>query len=104
MGSYTPGPPSFSGTVVLDFGNTPTATGETIVTGQLGITTVSRIRTWLSNQRSMSDNDQDSHLMAGTFLKLVAGNVTPGAGFTIYAASMVGLVTGAFRVDWIWSS
>lgn len=92
-----------SGTAILDFGPTPSSQAQIDVSGQAGITVNSRIRTWLSSERHMSDNDENSHLMAGLFMKLVAGDVVPDTGFTIYALSMVGLATGRFRVDWLWS-
>lgn len=90
-----------SGSAIIDFGSTPESTAQVDVTGQVGIQSNSRIKVWFA-ERSMSDNDQTEHLMAGVFSRLVSGQIIPDIGFTIFAANLAGLATGQFRVEYRW--
>ncbi len=89
------------GTAVLDFGATPTLEASVVVTGQAGILTTSAIDAFVQ-ESSTVDNTTTDHLFAGVSLRLVAGNVIAGTGFTIYATSLIGGATGTFNIKWRW--
>jgi hypothetical protein len=70
------------GTAVLNFGAFPGATDASVaVTGQAGILAGSVVNAWLRPTAS-ADHTADEHLVES--LKVLAGNIVPGTGFTIY--------------------
>lgn len=88
-----------SNVVTIDFGAVPTPEASVAVTfsGQpLGM----RVRAWFSG-RSTSDNTVTDHVMAQAMMKLSVGNYITN-GFTIFADSIGGLVTGTFKLNWAW--
>lgn len=91
-----------AGTVVLDYGDTPSPTASVDVAGQTGITPSSHVRVWFQGE-VMSNNDAQAHLMAGALVRLTPSDPVADVGFTIYASNIGGLATGKFRVDWLWS-
>lgn len=71
-----------TGTAVLDFGAFPGASdASVVVTGQTFIGAASRVEAWLRLQDS-ADHSADEHLVET--IKVAAGNIVPGVGFTIY--------------------
>lgn len=90
------------GTATIPFGSTPAAEGSVAVTGQTGITGTSSVEAWMMVD-STTDNDTVDHQWAGIALKLVCGNIVAGTGFTIYATSVAGLITGDLKVKWVWN-
>lgn len=71
-----------SGTATLNFGAFPGASDASVaVTGQAGIVSGSLVEAWLRPEAT-ADHSADEH-MAET-LKVLAGNIVAGTGFTIY--------------------
>lgn len=71
------------GTATIDFGAFPGASDASItVTGQTGISTGSVVQAWLRPEAT-SDHTADEHMLET--IKVVAGNIVAGTGFTIYA-------------------
>lgn len=90
------------GTAVLDFGTGAGSGVATIaVTGQSGIGSGSRVRTWFM-AATTADHNADEHMLFASRVGLTAGNIVAGVGFTIYAETELQL-TGDVSVCWEWS-
>jgi hypothetical protein len=73
---------SASGTADLDFGAFPGKSDASVaVTGQTGIGTGSLVEAWL-RPVDTADHTADEHLIET--LRVLAGNIIAGTGFTIY--------------------
>jgi hypothetical protein len=71
------------GTATIDFGAFPGASDTSVaVTGQTLIGATSQVEAWLSLSVS-ADHSADEHLIET--IKVAAGNIVAGVGFTIYA-------------------
>jgi hypothetical protein len=70
------------GTAVIDFGAFPGKSDASVdVTGQTGIIAGSLVEAWI-RPVATAINDVDNHIFAP--LRIVAANIVPGVGFTIY--------------------
>lgn len=70
------------GTALLDFGAFPGASDASIViTGQAGILSTSLVEAWIF-PAATADHSADEHWVES--LRVFAGNVVAGTGFTIY--------------------
>ena len=98
----SPGAPSGgAGTTTLDFGASPgTAMASVDVTGLGTIGAGSRVQAWVV-ATATADHSADEHVAES--LKIVAGNVVAGVGFTIYGEAMIGFANGTFTVAYSWS-
>lgn len=73
---------SGSGTATLNFGSFPGASDASVaVTGQAGIVAGSLVEAWLRPEAT-ADHSADEHMLET--LKVFAGNIVAGTGFTIY--------------------
>lgn len=95
------------GTAVLDFGSFPGKSDTSIaVTGQTNILAGSTLTAWLFPAAS-ADHTADEHLIED--IRVFAGNIVAGTGFTIYGihGGFVGteatLTYGQWNVAWMWS-
>lgn len=71
------------GTATLNFGAFPGASdAQVTVTGQAAITGTSLVEAWLV-PADTADHTADEHWVES--IKVMAGNIVPGTGFTIYA-------------------
>jgi hypothetical protein len=71
-----------TGLATLDFGAFPGASDASLaVTGQTGILSGSYVEAWL-RPAVTTDHTADEHLVET--IKVVAGNISAGVGFTIY--------------------
>ena len=112
-----------SGTTTVNFGAFPGSSDTSaVITGQTGILVGSLIEAWILPAVT-ADHSADEHIF--DTIKVVAGNITVGAGFTIYAlntstmnepltqadrsdgAPSVGgqgtRLYGLFSVGWVWN-
>lgn len=70
------------GTTTINFGAFPgTSDASVAVTGQTGITGTSLVEAWLY-PAATADHSADEHMVET--IKVVAGNIVAGTGFTIY--------------------
>jgi hypothetical protein len=70
------------GTVVLDFGAFPGKSDASVaVTGQSGIVSGSLVEAWIRLEAT-SDHSADEHMVET--IKVFAGNIIAGTGFTVY--------------------
>jgi Carbohydrate esterase, sialic acid-specific acetylesterase len=92
-------PTSVTGSAVVDFGagNTNVAT---VITGQAGILSNSILSVNVV-AIATTDHTIDEHVVEA--LEVRAGNIVPGVGFTVYAASRTGGLAGKYNVHWRWS-
>lgn len=71
-----------TGTTTINFGAFPgTSDTSVTVTGQTDIVAGSFVEAWVRPEAT-ADHTADEHLVET--LKVVAGNISPGVGFTIY--------------------
>lgn len=71
-----------TGVATLDFGAFPGKSDASVdVTGQAGIVSGSLVEAWI-RPVATSDHSADEHMVET--LKVVAGNIVAGTGFTIY--------------------
>lgn len=92
-----------TGTATISFGSTPVLEGTVTVTGQTGILTSSLCEAWVMGNDSTSDNTTIDHQFAGIALRTVCADVVANTGFTIYATSIAGFITGDLKIKWVWN-
>ena len=73
------------GYTTVDFGAFPGSSDTSVaVTGLTGIATTSTVNAWVV-AKATADHTADEHLVET--IKVMAGNISAGVGFTIYAAN-----------------
>lgn len=88
-----------TGTTVVDFGSYPGKLDTSVaVTGQTGIVAGSLVEAWLRPDGTAA-HSADEHIMAMTMLRIIAGNIVAGTGFTIYALAQDDSVSGVGGYD-----
>lgn len=108
------------GTATLDFGAFPGKSDTSVaVTGQTGIVAGSLVEAWLF-PATTSDHSADEHIVET--IRVVAGNIVGGTGFTIYGINTSQLyepvdvpwsdglhggigtrLYGQWNVGWVWT-
>lgn len=91
------------GITTIDFGVFPGKTSASgSITGQSSILTTSLVEAWLVPSGTV-DHTSDEHLAEGSNIRLQAGNIVAGTGFTIYANALdnpgTGISDGAGRIQ-----
>lgn len=105
-----------TGISTLDFGAFPGASDASVaVTGQSGIVSGSLVEAWIRPVAS-ADHSADEHMVET--LKVFAGNIVAGTGFTIYGFNDSQLnepvyarggggrgtrLSGAWTIAWAWN-
>ena len=87
-----------TGDTVLDFGAIPVADASVVVTGQAGILATSKVEAFIRLEAT-ADHSVDEHRVEP--LKITAGNIVVGVGFTIYGESNL-QAYGQWTVTWVW--
>ena len=91
-----------TGNATLDFGAFPGSSDTSVVvTGQTGITTSSFVEAWLV-PTATADHSADEHVVET--IKVIAGNIVNGTGFTIYGVNTGNnsRIYGTWSVSWVW--
>lgn len=89
-----------SGSADADFGAAPGSDIATIViTGQTTITTNSYI---IVRKMAIATSDHSDFDAVVSHIDLTTTAATAGTGFTIYAMSRMGRLTGKYRIQWSW--
>ena len=91
-----------TGNATLDFGAFPGSSDTSVaVTGQTGITTSSFVEAWLV-PTATADHSADEHIVET--IKVIAGNIVNGTGFTIYGVNTGdnSRIYGSWSVSWVW--
>lgn len=105
---------SGTGTSTLDFGAFPgAADASRAITGEAGIIAGSLVEAWI-RPVATADHSADEHMLEP--IKVIAGNIDPGNGFTIYGFNTNTLseppsqknaketrLYGEFTVAWVWN-
>jgi hypothetical protein len=93
-----------TGTVIVSFGAAPgVSDAQVAITGQKGITAESIVFATLASLATI-DHSADEHLVEP--LRVFAGGIVPGVGFTvyaIYAGTGEGRPYGQWTAAWSWS-
>jgi hypothetical protein len=87
-----------TGTTTVNFGAGADSV-TTVITGQSGITAGALLDVWLV-ATATANSTVDDHWVES--LQVMAGNIVPGVGFTIYAKCNVGRAYGLYTVQWAW--
>ena len=91
---------SNAGTALLDFGAVPTSDACLVITGQAGILSGSSfLEVWI-NYVATADHTADEVLVEP--LRVMAGNIVNGVGFTIYGVCDSDGAFGRYSVSWAW--
>jgi hypothetical protein len=94
--------PSGGGGGSLTTGSSEVNLTETInrlvVTGQTGITAISKVNAWIGV--STAENDSEAHILANAFLGVGVSDIVPGTGFTLNVVNEDDAFTGLFQVHW----
>jgi hypothetical protein len=88
-----------SGTASVNF-STGADAATVAVTGQAAIGVASRVQAWIRLDTTADHTPDEARVES---LKITAGNIVAGTGFTIYADCYEGLATGVFDIDWSWT-
>lgn len=110
-----------TGTTTIDFGAFPGKSDASIdVTGQTGIVAGSLVEAWI-RPVATADHSTDEHMLET--IKIFAGNIAAGVGFTIYGfntsqlneglymgidnvvpgAGLGTRIYGQFTIAWVWN-
>jgi hypothetical protein len=91
------------GSALLDFGAAPGSESASVaITGQAEILSTSVVEAWVDVPAAgTADHTPDEHWVEE--LRVRAGNIVPGVGFTIYGIIGLGKAIGTFRVNWVWT-
>ena len=87
-----------TGSAVLDFGIPSKPAASIAVTGQAGIVATSKVEAFV-RLVATADHSIDEHRVEQ--LKVMAGDITAGIGFTIYGEAFP-QAYGLWNVDWVW--
>jgi hypothetical protein len=91
------------GTATCSFGSTWTNGPVSVaITGQTAILSTSIVEAWLALVAT-SDHSEDEVKILAPELGVVAGDIVPGTGFTVYMTCTQEPMYGAFTVNWRWS-
>ena len=91
-----------TGTAIVNFaGAAPGVLSQASldVAGQAGIAAGSLVEAWVRPVAS-AEHSADEHVVEQ--LKIVAGNIVAGTGFTVYAEIANGKSYGNWNVNWVW--
>lgn len=104
-----------TGTTTLDFGAFPGKSDTSIaITGQASIVSGSLVEAWL-RPAATTDHTADEHIVET--IKVIAGNISAGVGFTIYGINTSQLneevsrgkggkgtrIYGTWSCAWVWN-
>ena len=87
-----------TGSATLDFGTPSKPAASVAITGQAGIIADSKVEA-LVRLVASTNHSADEHLIEQ--LKILAGNIVAGTGFTIYGEAYP-QTSGQWNVDWVW--
>lgn len=86
------------GTSLINFGAFPGSVEATVaVTGQTGIVATSLVEAWVLPANT-ADHSIDEHIIDPP--RVIAANITPGTGFTIYGFASAANSEGQYALDW----
>lgn len=99
-----------TGEATLNFGAFPGASDASVaVTGQAGVAPDSSVQAWVV-PKATADHSVDEHILEA--IKVFAGNIVAGTGFTIYGisdnqlqdpAGNTPMLWGQWSVRWAWT-
>jgi hypothetical protein len=91
-----------TGTTTLNFGAFPGKSDTSVdITGQTLIASGSLVEAWI-RPVATAEHTADEHLVEN--LKVVAGNIVAGTGFTIYGLTLdKNRLYGSWTVAWVWN-
>lgn len=89
---------SAQGTTTLDFGSK--ATDTSVFVSAPAITGSQLVEAWIF-PAATTNNTADNHWV--DTIKVIAGNVVAGSGFTIYGRCDVGFAHGKFNVGYVYN-
>lgn len=89
-----------TGNATLDFGAYPGKSDATVaVTGQGAIIAGSQVEAWVRMDATATHSADELWVDP---IRVLAGNIQAGTGFTIYGSSPDLLRYGTYVIDWVW--
>jgi hypothetical protein len=91
-----------TGTASLDFTEAPGTNSDVsvAVTGQAGIGSGSLVEAWMQLAATADHSADEARIEA---VKITAGNIIAGTGFTIYGEVLQGRAHGVYTINWVWN-
>ncbi len=89
-----------TGTATLDFTSGGLYEASVAVTGQTGIGTNSYVEAWIRLVSTAANTADDARVET---LKITAGNIIAGTGFTIYGEVEQGKAHNTYTINWVWT-
>lgn len=86
------------GTTTVDFGSR--STDASVAVSSPAITGTQLVEAWIFPATTVS-NTVDNHWVDD--IKVVAGNIQAGVGFTIYAKCTNGFAHGIYNIGWVYA-
>jgi len=83
-------------TTTINFGSG--ATDKSVFVSYTGASAASMVEAWIVPAATAS-NTADNHWVED--LTVMAGNIVPGSGFTIYAKANTGKAHGIYTIGWV---
>ena len=87
------------GAATLNFSTSPEKAASVAVTGQAAIVAGSKVEAYV-RLAATADHSIDEHMIEN--IKVTAGNIVAGTGFTIYGEVILGTAIGQYNIDWVW--
>jgi hypothetical protein len=89
------------GLATLDFGliSDPHVEASIDVTGQTTILDTSKLDAWVRLVATPEHSVDEVRIEA---LKIKAGNIIAGQGFTVYGECLNGRTYGTYTIEWVW--
>lgn len=87
-----------TGSAILDFGTPSKPAAFVDVAGQAGIVAASKVEAFVRLEATAA-HSIDEHRIEQ--LKVMAGNIVAGTGFTIYGEAYP-QTSGQWNIDWVW--
>jgi hypothetical protein len=92
-----------TGTATLNFGalatNPSSNEASVVVTGQTSIVATSLVEAWIRLEATTEHSIEE---LIHDPIRIIAGNITAGTGFTIYGVMPYGRAYGTYKIDWVW--
>jgi len=89
------------GQSTLNFGDisSPSGWATLDVTGQASILSTSKVEAWIRPEATPEHSLEETLIEP---IKISAGNILEGTGFTIYGEVLNGKTYGTYKIDWVW--
>lgn len=89
-----------TGTATISFGASGSKESSVVITGQSGIVAGSLVEAWVRMVANGSTTADEARIED---MKVIAGAISSGVGFTIFADVLRGKAYNDYTVNWAWA-